>query len=325
MADQILGEGTNANDAVLAPIRTGIVGLGKIARDQHIPALLADPQFELVAAATTSGTSPLDIPVYATLGEMIAATPQLQAVALCTPPQERCALAREALDHGLHVMLEKPPGATVGEAEELIGRARARHLALFASWHSREAPAVEMARAWIAGRTVREVAVTWKEDVRKWHPGQQWIWQPGGLGVFDHGINALSIVTSLMSRALFVTRAVLHVPVNRQTPIAAELALADGAGAIIDVQLDSRLTGDERWDIGIDTDLGRLALRRGGAELQIDGVPITVAASHEYPRLFARFAALVRSRSIDVDLAPLKLVADAFLVGRRVEVEPFED
>jgi D-galactose 1-dehydrogenase len=313
------------NDAVLAPIRIGIVGLGKIARDQHIPSLLVDPQFQLAAAATTSGTSPVDIPVHSTLGEMIAATPQLQAVTLCTPPQERCRVAREALDHGLHVMLEKPPGATVGEVEELVGRARARQLALFASWHSREAPAVEAARAWISSRAVREVVVTWKEDVRKWHPGQQWIWQPGGLGVFDHGINALAIVTSLMPRELFVTRAVLHVPVNRQAPIAAELGLADGAGAVIDVQLDSRLVGVEQWNIGIKTDAGQLELRGGGTDLQIDGSPVTVAASREYPRLYERFAGLVHSRSIDVDLVPLKLVADAFLVGQRVAVEPFED
>jgi D-galactose 1-dehydrogenase len=316
---------TPVNDAELAPIRIGIVGLGKIARDQHIPSLLADPRFELVAAATTSGSTPVDIPVYSTLGAMIAATPHLQAVTLCTPPQERCTLAREALEHGLHVMLEKPPGVTVGEVEDIVRRARERHLTLFASWHSRAAPAVQPAREWIIGRAIRKAVVTWKEDVRKWHPGQHWIWQPGGLGVFDPGINALSIVTSLMPRGLFVTRAVLHVPVNRQTPIAAELALADGAGATIDVELDFRQSGDERWDIGIETDSGQLELRTGGASLQIDGSPITIPASQEYPRLFEHFGRLIHSGSIDVDIAPLKLVADAFLMGNRVEVEPFEE
>jgi len=310
---------------VLSPIRIGIVGLGKIARDQQIPSLAADPRFQLVAAATRSGAPSLGVPVHATLGAMIAATPDLQAVTLCTPPQGRCALARQALDYGLHVMLEKPPGVSVGEVEQLIGRARARHLALFASWHSRAAPAVDLARAWLTGRTVRKVAVAWKEDVRKWHPGQQWIWQPGGLGVFDPGINSLSIVTSLMPRRIFVTRAVLYVPVNRQTPIAAELALADGAGATIDVQLDFRQSGDEQWDIAIETDSGQLELRSGGAQLRIDGLPITVPATGEYPRLFERFAGLVRARAIDVDLAPLQLVADAFLMGQRVEVEPFDE
>jgi len=313
---------TNASDA---PIRIGIVGMGKIARDQHIPSVLANPQFQLVAVASRARTSPVDVPVYGTLGEMIAATPGLQAVALCTPPQVRYALAREALDRGLHVMLEKPPGATVGEVEELAARARELQRALFATWHSREAPGVAQACEWIAGRTVRRGVVTWKEDVRKWHPGQPWIWQPGGLGVFDPGINALSIVTRLLSRRLFVTRAVLYVPANQHTPIAVELALADGAGVAVDVELDFRQSGDEQWDIRLETDAGLLALRGGGAQLEIDGAPVVAAALAEYPRLYERFAALVRLRAVDVDLAPLKLIADAFLIGRQVSVEPFEE
>ncbi|TMQ06255.1 MAG: gfo/Idh/MocA family oxidoreductase [Deltaproteobacteria bacterium] len=279
----------------MATIRIGLVGLGKIAREQHIPSLMGDPRFQLVAAATTSGASPVAIPVHATLAEMIAATP------------------------------EKPPGVSVGEVEDITGRARERHLSLFASWHSRAAPAVQQTRAWIAGRRVRKAVVTWKEDVRIWHPGQSWIWQPGGLGAFDAGINALSIITAVMPRPLFVTRAVLHVPVHRQAPIAAELALADGAGATIDVALDFRQPGEARWDIAIETDAGQLELRRGGAELHIDGRPVAVPASQEYPRLYECFAGLIHAGGSDVDLAPLQLVADAFLVAHRVEVEPFED
>jgi D-galactose 1-dehydrogenase len=313
---------TNASDA---PIRIGIVGMGKIARDQHIPSLLANPQFQLAAVASRARTAPVDVPVYGTLGEMIAATPGLQAVALCTPPQVRYALAREALDRGLHVMLEKPPGATVGEVEELAARARELKQALFATWHSREAPGVAQAFEWVAARTVRRGAVLWKEDVRKWHPGQPWIWQPGGLGVFDPGINALSIVTRLLARRLFVTRARLSIPANAHTPIAAELALSDGAGVAIDVELDFRQSGHELWDIRLETDAGLLALRGGGAELEIDGAPVVAAALAEYPRLYERFAALVRLRAVDVDLAPLKLIADAFLIGERVTVEPFHE
>jgi predicted dehydrogenase len=311
-------------DAVSPPIRIGIVGLGKIARDQHLPSLRADPRFQIVATASRS-TSFDGIPVYPTLGAMIAATPELDAVTLCTPPQGRYALAREALDRGRHVMLEKPPGMTVAEVEALTRRARERDLALFASWHSRAAPAVEPARAWLAGRAVRTAVVRWKEDVRKWHPGQHWIWQPGGLGVFDPGINALSILTRVLSSRLFVTQAVLQVPANRQTPIAVTLALADGAGATITVELDFRGPTQEQWDITIDTDAGQLAMHRGGADLEIDGAPVVVPAVQEYPRLYERFAELVRARTIDADLAPLQLVADAFLIGQRVEAEPFED
>ena len=46
--------------------------------------------------------------------------------------------------------------------------------------------------SWSSGRII------WKEDVHHWHPGQRWIWEPGGFGVFDPGINALSVLTEIL-------------------------------------------------------------------------------------------------------------------------------
>ena len=50
---------------------------------------------------------------------------------------------------------------------------------------------------------------------------------------------------------------------------------------------------------------------------------MTVEVSEEYPQLYAHFASLVRERRSDVDLSPLRLVAEAFQLERRVEVAPF--
>ena len=41
--------------------------------------------------------------------------------------------------------------------------------------------------------------------------------------------------------------------------------------------------------------------------------------------LYRRFVELTATGASDVDLAPLVHVADAFLLGRRRDVEPFED
>ena len=43
----------------------------------------------------------------------------------------------------------------------------------------------------------------------------------------------------------------------------------------------------------------------------------------EYPALYERFAWLVRDGQSDFNVTPLRLVADAFLRGTRVQVEPF--
>jgi D-galactose 1-dehydrogenase len=305
------------------PLRLALVGLGKIARDRHIPAIAITSGIELAAAVDPNAR--LDgVPHFTTLDDMLKAAPQIDAVALCTPPQVRGALAAAALAAGKHVLLEKPPGATVSEIAPLIAMATSTGKTLFATWHSRFAPAVEPARALLANSHIRSVAVEWKEDVRVWHPGQRWIWQPGGLGVFDPGINALSILTRILPRQFFLTRAELAFPENCAAPIAAELDFTDETRLPIHASLDFRQTGPQTWDIRIETDDGQLTLSAGGAKLFRDGATLVDESKAEYPQIYRRFVDLIGRGDWDVDLAPLVHVADAFLLGRRASVEAFE-
>lgn len=309
----------------MAPIRIAVVGIGKIARDQHFPALAADPDFDLVATVTRRADDSTGFPNYTSIADLLAAVPDLDAVSLCTPPVGRHALARAALDAGLHVMLEKPPGASQSEIADLVALAEAKDVALFASWHSRAAPAVEPARQWLADKRITGARVDWREDVRRWHPGQAWIWAPGGLGVFDPGINGLSILTRIWPRPLFLTGARLSFPANRQTPIAADLDLTDSLDVAVSAGFDWRETGEQAWRITVDTDAGQLLLTEGGAKLDLAGSRAVDEPAHEYPGLYRRFAELVRGRARDVDLAPFTIAADAFMLGERLSVEAFED
>jgi D-galactose 1-dehydrogenase len=303
--------------------RIALIGIGKIARDQHIPHIAASDAFDLVAAVTQHDP-PEGIPGFRTIAEMMAALPTVEAVSICTPPRGRLALIREAIDHGLDVMLEKPPAATLSEAEGFVSLAKASDRVLFTTWHSREAAAVDPACAWLVGKTIRRTVVTWKEDVRVWHPGQAWIWEPG-IGVFDPGINALSVITRLLPGPLSLDAAELRFPVNKAAPIAADLRLTDGAGAPVAVAFDFDQRGPQHWDIVIETDRGTLHLSHGASRMAIDGVAVDVGEEAEYARLYRRFAGLLATRTSDVDLAPFRLVADAFLLGHRREVGPFEN
>jgi predicted dehydrogenase len=305
------------------PIRIGLVGIGKIARDQHLPALMNDADFTLAAAVSRHGVV-AGVETFPDIESMIRAAPALDAVSLCTPPSGRHALARVALAAGLHVMLEKPPGATVGEVTDLEARASAKGVTLFATWHSREAAGVEPASAWLAKRVVRAVRVTWKEDIRVWHPGQEWILAPGGLGVFDPGINALSILTRILPQRLTLRGASLSFPANRAAPIAAQLDFIHGESAPVTADFDFLQTGPQRWDIEIDTDEGQLLLSEGGRRLRINGVERITAPDREYAALYSRFRTLVAGGMSDVDVSPLQHVADAFLLGRRLETAAFE-
>ena len=303
-------------------IKLAIVGFGKIARDQHVPSLHASDAFELVAIASPRGK--LDgVPNFGDIETLLRTMPEVTAVALCTTPQVRYDIAHFALQQGRHVLLEKPPAVTVSEVQALADLAKLSGVTLFASWHSRHAQAVEPARVWLEHREIFRVAITWKEDVRVWHPAQSWIWKAGGLGVFDPGINALSILTKIIPGTFALKSADLSYPRNCETPIAAHLSLTSARAAIIHAELDFLQTGPQTWDIVVETDAGRLNLSMGGSVLTVDERSMATIPTTEYSNLYTHFAELIRRRHVDVDIAPLQLVADAFLCGRRVDVEPF--
>jgi D-galactose 1-dehydrogenase len=308
----------------VSEINLAIVGVGKIVRDQHLPAVAANADYRLVAAASRHGRVE-GIDNFTSIEEMLAAVPSIHAVSLCMPPQYRYEAAVKALAAGKHVFLEKPPGATLSEVEDLVALAEAGGVSLFASWHSRYAPAVEAAREFLAGTRIGAMRVNWKEDVRQWHPNQEWIWQPGGLGVFDPGINALSIVTRILPRPVFATAATLEFPENRDAPIAASIAFTDAAGLDLVAEFDWRQTGRQSWDIAASTDAGEMVLSEGGAKLSVDGKLVHEQPEREYPALYERFAQIIKAGQSDVDLAPLRHVADAFMLGRRKVVEAFHD
>jgi len=308
----------------VARINLAIVGVGKIVRDQHLPAVAGNEDFRLVAAASRNGRVE-GIDNFPSIEAMLAAVPSIDAVSLCMPPQYRYTAAAAALAAGKHVFLEKPPGATLSEVADLAAMAQDAGLSLFASWHSRYAPAVEAARGFLAGTRIRSMRVVWKEDVRQWHPNQEWIWKAGGLGVFDPGINALSIVTRILPRPVFVTAATLEFPENREAPIAASIAFTDACGLDLAAEFDWRQTGRQSWDIVAATDAGEMVLSEGGARLSIDGRCVHEQPEQEYPMLYRRFARIIRAGESDVDLAPLRHVADAFMLGKRRQVEAFHD
>jgi predicted dehydrogenase len=310
----------------LKPVRIGIVGVGKIARDQHVPALRANPAFELVACASRNARLE-EVANFPSLEAMLDGVPDLDAISICTPPQYHYEATRLALSRGKHVFLEKPPCASTAQLDRLRILATEVKRTLFQTWHSRHAPSVDAAQRWLAQRAIRRIAIVWKEDVRYWHPGQTWIWEAGGFGVFDPGINALSILTKIVAEPIFVKSADLFVPQNCASPIAADIALVTDGGIEIDAAFDFRHTGVQTWDIDVETDGGSLKLSAGGAELFVDSKKVApdggVAPEGEYPSLYRRFAQLVGKGECDVDGRPFQLVADAFLVGKRITVEPF--
>ena len=311
----------------MKPLRIAIIGFGKIAEDQHVPTIMGMERFELVATVSRRGKSVDGVASFTSYQDLLAADLDLDGVAITTPPDARYEVARACLEAGLHCLLEKPPTTTLGEIDDLACIAEGSGATLYATWHAQHNPAVDAAAEALAGKRIADMKIVWHEDVRKWHPGQQWIWEPGGFGVFDPGINAFSIATKIFPGPLFVQNSKLFVPANRHQPIAAEIdfksPVADGA---LTCSLDWRYSDGESWSIEITTAEGtKLLLAKGGTELSMDGVLQEKPVPGEYPLLYRRFLDLIDARYSEVDTRPLRLVSDSFLLGQHIQVEPFED
>ena len=310
----------------MAKRKIAVIGIGKIAIDQHLPVIDKSSDFKVAATVSTRMIAHRDLPVFRTPAELYEAMPEVDLVAICTPPGVRHAFVREALDAGKHVLMEKPPTPTISELDDLVAYGKKKKRVLFQTWHSRYNEAVDATRKILRRDGVRSVRIDWRESVRKWPHGQDWVWEPGGFGVCDPGINALSIFTKSLPFPVFVESARLKFPSNRQTPVDVELKFKSSEPHQPELSAGFNWLEEsgEIWTISIVTNRGdELKLEKGGTVLRVNGAPVIENPSEEYERIYEHFAKLLRKGKSEVSDAPLRLVADAFLLGARENVDEF--
>lgn len=307
-------------------IKIAVVGLGKIATDQHLRVIRTQPDFELVAVASPNSIFG-NTPAFKSIAELAKSGIEVDAVTLCMPPKFRFDIARNALNAGYDILLERPPTATLGEFEALVAQAEQTGRVLFAAWHSKHNASVAEAKKYLQSVQIKRLRISWKEDVRFWHPGQEWIWEPGGFGVFDPGINAFSILTEIMPFPVFIKEARILKPSNKQTAIAAFLTFGSACETETDwtAEFDWLQPGKPSWDIHIETEDGlRILLSNGGTHLHVNGDLVHAgSSSEEYEEMYRHFLGLLSSRQSDVDGAPLRLVSDAYAIATIESSEPF--
>ncbi len=103
-------------------IRTAVVGVGYLGRF-HAQKYAALPNSELVAVADVSADAAAKVATECNtraLTDYRELLGKVDAVSIVVPTQLHHRVAREFLEHGAHVLLEKPMTVTVDEADELI-------------------------------------------------------------------------------------------------------------------------------------------------------------------------------------------------------------
>lgn len=107
--------------------KIGIVGCGAVAKERHIPSFMKlKKDITLQAVCDKNDSLARDIArkygipkVYSNILEMLERE-NLDIVDICVPQQVHAPLAIQALEHGCHVLLEKPMALKTSECDQMI-------------------------------------------------------------------------------------------------------------------------------------------------------------------------------------------------------------
>lgn len=325
-----------------------IVGYGEIARLAHLPVLssrsdtqvvgLVDvnfPKEEVVEEISGTGTNtaksssavvdPLKFSTISDAFDYFGGT--IHALSICTPKTVTLSVALECLQIAasrpertlLGILIEKPPGDDCDELNKVVDYAISSGVSIFTACHTAACPSRRHIDEWLFGentnkqqvcmRRLKTIDITWKESVRKWHPGQIWISSATGGGVTDMLFNPLSLIVSLFgleSMSIQLVKAELVRPCNWEAPISgfAEFIITipyrdcDDFKEVemIDVPLKAEFAFDyeppanddkkeeEIWSIDfVNFDNSILRLTDGGSQAFIDLKRVTTEPTAEYP------------------------------------------
>ena len=125
----------------MAEVRVGVIGLGRIFEDIHLPQITACPDMKLVAVADVTESrrerwrNELTVPIHDDMRAVLE-DPDIDLAVILTPSRFHHAHVMAALRAGKHVLVEKPMAMTAEEAREMIGEAELREL-VFSVHHNR--------------------------------------------------------------------------------------------------------------------------------------------------------------------------------------------
>lgn len=154
-------------------IRVGVVGFGLGGRVLHAPVIAGVDGLELAAVVERSTNLAAarypGIAVYRSLEAMLADA-SLELIVVTTPTATHFDLARQALQAGKHVVVDKPVCVRAAEVAELMQLARARNR-VFVPYHNRHwdsdfRTVEQLVRAGTLGRIV-----AFDSAMDRWRPG----------------------------------------------------------------------------------------------------------------------------------------------------------
>ncbi|HEV3115498.1 MAG TPA: Gfo/Idh/MocA family oxidoreductase [Gemmataceae bacterium] len=191
-------------------LQVGIVGVGGIGRDQHLPGWAKVPfaqtaaAADLAEAALARACQEFGIPRQFHDWHELVALPELDIIDICTPNRTHTAIALAALQNHKHVLCEKPLATSSAEVRLLAEACRQSGKSLMTGQHLRFDPAAQQLKSLIDAGMLGDVYYARGQWLRRrlLPPRPTFIERrlSGGGVTFDIGVHVLDLAYWFMGR-----------------------------------------------------------------------------------------------------------------------------
>jgi predicted dehydrogenase len=200
------------------PLRVGLIGYGLAGSVFHAPLIAAAEGLRLDAVVTASPERQAQarhehgeqLRTVASSDELLARADQLDLVVVASPNKTHVALARQALEAGLPVVVDKPLAATAAEAEALAAVAGERGLLLSVFQNRRWDNDFRTLHALLSEDALGDRVWRFESRFERWRPKPKGGWREsgdpaeiGGL-LYDLGSHVVDQALTLFGPALSV-------------------------------------------------------------------------------------------------------------------------
>jgi len=245
----------------------GVIGIGNIVQGTIAPAMVAEPECDLVAAVSRDQGRADDFAAkfgasyaYTDYEEMLA-NPEVEAVFIATPNAQHAEQVVTAAQARKHVLCDKPLAIDVAGAERALRACRDAGVKLGVNFHYRHLPWVHDVTRMIGEGVIGEVKVVHLEVGSGTRNYDNWRADPqmAGLGsvhnVGIHGLDFLRVI--LDSEPIEVMAMFDHAPGSGSVEMLALVMLRFENGAIVYSNLNETIANPQN-DIAIYGSEGRI-------------------------------------------------------------------
>ena len=203
-------------------IRVGVIGCGKIAQVRHIPEYTDNPNVKLAGffdfnqERTQELADQYGAKAYSSAGDLLN-DPEIDAVSVCVANNAHAEISIQALEHGKHVLCEKPMAVTLADCEAMVDSAKRSGKILMIGQNQRLAKAHVQAKQLIQSGAIGDI-ITFRTTFGHGGP-ETWSIDPGKASWFfdkkraamgamaDLGVHKTDLIQFLLGQNMVATTA----------------------------------------------------------------------------------------------------------------------